>query len=84
MYKSIVSLGRVRIYVYTTISALSPVRKNLSSKFDVFLADRSQFDSDHHVDFYAHTCCQSATFGSLFAFYCPLFLGGSQKRCTKV
>ena len=25
----------------------SPVRKNLSSKFDVFLAGRSQFDSDH-------------------------------------
>ena len=51
-----------------------PVRKNLSSKFDAFLAGYSQFDNDHRVDFYAHTCCQSATSGPLFAFYCPLFL----------
>ena len=50
------------------------VRKNLSSNLDVFLAVRSQFDCDHGVDFYAHTCCQSATFGPLFAFYWPLFL----------
>ena len=48
------------------------VRKNLSSKFDKFLAVRSQFDSDNGIDFYAHTCCQSATVGPLFAFYCPL------------
>ena len=29
----------------------SPVGKNMSPKFDVFLALRSQFDSDHRVDF---------------------------------
>ena len=51
----------------------SPVHKNMSSKFDEFLAMRSQFDNDHRVDFYAHTCCQSATYVPLFAFYCPLF-----------
>ena len=53
--------------VYTTIGGLS-------SKFEEFLAVRSQFDSDHGVDFSAPTCCQSATFvRPLFAFYCPLF-----------
>ena len=46
---------------------------NLSSKFHRFLAPRSQFDTGHRVDVYAPTCCQSATFGPLFAFYCPLF-----------
>ena len=56
----------------------SAVRKNLSSqilssKFDEFLAVHSQFDTDHRVNFYAHTCCQSVTFGPLFAFYYPLF-----------
>ena len=46
----------------------------LSSKFEEFLAVRSQFDSDHGIDFYAPTCCQSVTFVRLlFAFYCPLF-----------
>ena len=45
------------------------VRKNLSAKFDQFLAARSQFDSDHRVDFSTHTSCQSATFvRPLFAF----------------
>ena len=35
---------------------------------------RSQYDSDHGVDFSAPTCCQSATVvRPLFAFYCPLF-----------
>ena len=43
---------------YTTI-------RGLFSKFDEFLAVRSQFDSDHGVDFYAPTCCQSATFISI-------------------
>ena len=53
---------------YTTIG-------ELSSKFDEFLAVRSQFDSDHGVDFYAPTCCQFATFvRPLFAFDCPLFI----------
>ena len=41
--------------IYTTIG-------ELSSQFDEFLAERSQFDSDHGVDFYAPTFCQSATF----------------------
>ena len=51
----------------------------LSSKFDEFVAVQSQFNSDH---FYAPTCCQSATFGPLFAFYCPLFItGGNNKKC---
>ena len=52
--------------IYTTIG-------ELSSKDYVFLAERSQFDSDHGVDLYAPTCCQSVTFvRPLFAFYCPL------------
>ena len=50
------------------------VRENLYSKFDEFLSGWTQFDSDHGVDFYAHTCCQSATFGPFFAFYCSLFV----------
>ena len=55
--------------IYTTIGGLS-------SKFDVFLAARSQFDMDHGVDFSAPTCCQSATFvRPLFALYCPFFYG---------
>ena len=41
--------------IYTTIG-------ELSSKFEDFLAVRSQFDSGHGVDFSAPTCCQSATF----------------------
>ena len=54
-------------FIYTTIG-------ELSSKIDKFLAIRSQFDSDHGVDFSASTCCQSSTFvRPLFAFYCPLF-----------
>ena len=53
--------------IYTTI-------REMSSKFDEFLAERSQFDSDHGVDLYAPTCCQSATFVRPLAFYCPLFL----------
>ena len=53
--------------IYTTIG-------ELSSKVEEFLAVRSQFDSDHGVDFSAPTCCQSATFvRPLFACYCPLF-----------
>ena len=36
--------------------------RELSSKFEEFLAVRSQFDSDHGVDFSAPTCCQSSTF----------------------
>ena len=49
------------------------VLKKLSSKFDEFLALRSQFDSDHGFDFYATTCCQSATFvRPRFELYCAL------------
>ena len=62
----------ITVDIYTTI-AHSPVRKNLSLKFDEFLAGCLQFDSDHRIDFCVHTCCQSVTFGPLFAFYCPLF-----------
>ena len=47
----------------------SAVHKNLSSKFDRFLAVRSQFDTVYGVDFYAPTFCLSATFvRPLFAF----------------
>ena len=60
----------VTIYLYYYRRA---VRKNLSPKFGEFLAVQSQFDSDHGIDFYAHTHCQSTIFGPLFAFYCPLF-----------
>ena len=53
--------------LYTTIGGLS-------SKFEVFLAGRSQFDSDHGADFSAPTCCQSATFvRPLFGVFCRLF-----------
>ena len=58
-------------HIYTTIGAVSPksVLTNLSSKFDRFLAVRSQFGIGHRVDFYAHTCCQFVSFGPLFVFY---------------
>ena len=46
-----------------------------SSKFDEFLAARSQFNSDNGVDFSTPTSCQSATYvRPLFAFYCTFFL----------
>ena len=47
----------LNLYYYS-----SPVRKNLSSKCDAFLPARSQFDSDHRVNCYTPTYCQSATF----------------------
>ena len=54
----------------------------LPSKFDEFLAVRSQFDSDHGIIFYATTCCQSAEFvRPLFALYCPLFFTEKKKKC---
>ena len=44
----------------------SPVGKNMSSKFDEFLAARSQYSTAIIASiFYAHTCCQSATSGPL-------------------
>ena len=63
------SIGMER-YIYTTIGGLS-------SKFEEFLAGRSQFDSDHGVDFSAPTCCLSAIFvRPLFVFYCTLLFTG--------
>ena len=60
-------------YIYTNIIG------ELSSTFEVCLAARAQFDSDHGVDFPPPTCCQSATFvRPLFAFYCPLFFRGKK------
>ena len=66
----------VNLYYYSSL-----VRKNLSSKFDEFLVMQSQFDSDHGVDLYAYTRCLSATFGPLFAFYCPLSFTREKKQC---
>ena len=58
---------RVYLYIDTTIGGLS-------SKFEEFLAARSQFDSDHGIVFSTPTCCLSAIFvRPLFVFYCPLF-----------
>ena len=60
----------ISVNVYLSITSIG----ELSSKCEEFLAVRSQFDSDHGVDFSAPTWCQSATFvRPLFAFYCPLF-----------
>ena len=74
-------LLRIHIQIYTNIWDVSPksVLTNLSSKFDRFLAVHSQFDTGHRVNFYVYTCCQSATFGPLFAFYCPLFYTEKKK-----
>ena len=47
----------------------SSVRKNLSSKFDGFLAARSYLDTNHDVNFSRRTSRKSATFmRPLFAF----------------
>ena len=64
-------------HIYTTIGGQS-------SKFDEFLAARSQFDGDHGVDFSTPTSCQSATFvRPLFAFYCTLFFTkNNNKLCA--
>ena len=68
------SYSHKQSHIYTTIG-------ELSSKFDEFLAVQSQFDSDHGINFYAPTCCQSATFvRPLFAFYCPLFFTGKNHK----
>ena len=57
----------ILLIIYTTIGGLS-------SKFEKCVAVRSQFDSDHGVDFSTPTCCQSTTFvRRLFAVYCTLF-----------
>ena len=54
-------------------SSRSPVCKNLSSKWDRFLPVRSQFDSNHRVNFSTPIYCQSVTFGPLAFCVCPLF-----------
>ena len=52
--------------IYTTIGVCP---KNLSSKFDRFLAERSHLDTNHGVNFSTPISCQSATFvRPLFAF----------------
>ena len=56
-YTSGISAYAAYLYYYS-----SYVRKNLSSKFDENLPLRSQFDTDHRVDFSTPTSCQSATF----------------------
>ena len=60
------------IYMPYYYNYSSPVCKNLSSKFDENLPARSQFDSDHRVDFSTPTSCQSATFVTAFC-VCPFF-----------
>ena len=56
--------GDSHLYYYR-----SAVHKNLSSKFDRFLAECSQFDTVHDIDFYSPIFCLSATFvRPLFAF----------------
>ena len=71
----------IHLYYYS-----SPVRKNLSSKFDENLPERSQFDSDHRVHFSAPTSCQSATFvRPLFAFVlCFLRQQNHQKKTNEM
>ena len=57
------------------------VRKNLSAKFDNFLAERSQFDSGHRVDFSTPTSSQTATFvRPLFAFVLCFFTTKKHKQ----
>ena len=57
------------------------IGRELSSKFDDFLAGRSQFDSVRGVDFYAPKSCQSATLvRPLFAFYCPVFFTNKNNK----
>ena len=62
--------------IYTTIGGLS-------SKLEEFLAARSQFNSDHGVDFSTPSCCKSATFvRPLFAIYCPSFFTGKNNNAA--
>ena len=49
----------------------------------IALAFKMGYHEPHHgVNFYAPTCCQSATFGPLFAFYCPLFFYEKKKKMS--
>ena len=45
----------------------------LCAKFDQFLPVRSHFDTKRPVHFFHIATFPSPTFGSLFAFHCPLF-----------
>ena len=58
----------------------SPVRKNLSSKWDRFLPVRYQFDTNHRVNFSTPSCCLSATFRPLAFCVCPLFYTTKNKK----
>ena len=69
LHRETAEKGEQYLYYYSR-----PVRKNLSSKFDVFLPGRSQFDSDHRVDFPTPTSCQSATFVRPFFAFVLCFL----------
>ena len=70
----------VCLYYYRRVVHKNLSYTNLSSKFDRFLAGRSQFDTDHGVDFNAHTCCLSATFvRPLFAFVLCFFTTKNHK-----
>ena len=76
-----ISRGKSRQKCEKDITSIleSTICRRCPKKIDEFLAARSQFDSDHGVDFYAPTCCQSATFvRPLFAFYCPVFFTGKK------
>ena len=70
-----INFNTLDIHLYYYIAALSPKSflTNLSSKFDRFLTVRSQFDTNHRVNFSMPTYCQSATFGPLAFCVCPLF-----------
>ena len=60
------------------------MRKNLSSTCDRFLPSRSHFGTNHRVDFYARTYCQSATFvRPLFAFVL-CFYDNKSKRISHI
>ena len=74
MVKTPPSSGRVISEINVLIAIIYTTIGELSSTCEEFLTGRSQYDSDHGVNFSAPTCCQSATFVQpLFAFYCPLF-----------
>ena len=66
-----VGLLRLSIYLYYYSRRVFTLP---SSKFDENLPGRSQFYSDHHVNFSTLTSCQSATFGPLAFCICPLLL----------
>ena len=77
----IVDYIRAHVHVRQFLEVPMYLYGELSSKFEEFLAMRSQFDSDNGVDFPAPTCCLSAIFvRPLFVFYCPLFFT-IKKKC---